>query len=52
MRFMPVSYEIFLYLNFKLAHRLIVKYLPTDSGHLAVLGTFVIAFYFYEALLF
>ncbi|MCC5601954.1 hypothetical protein LC586_22805 [Nostoc sp. CHAB 5714] len=34
---MPVSYEIFLYFDLKPAFRLIVKYLPTDFGHLAVL---------------
>ncbi|MBN3909448.1 MAG: hypothetical protein HWQ35_23755 [Nostoc sp. NMS1] len=34
---MPVNYEIFLYLNLKRAFRLIVKYLPTDVSHSAVL---------------
>jgi hypothetical protein len=34
---MSVSYEIFLYFDLKPAFRLIVKYLPADFGHLAVL---------------
>ncbi|MCL6750941.1 hypothetical protein KBT16_08100 [Nostoc sp. CCCryo 231-06] len=34
---MSVSYEIFLYFDLKPAFRLIVKYLPADFDHLAVL---------------